>query len=97
MDNIVPILDMHELIEEGQKQNHCLASYADRIILNEYYAYWVSSPQRATLGILKVEEDIWKISQIRLFGNADASEKTINAIFLWINQSKIIKFFLLKI
>jgi len=84
-DTIVPIIDLHELIEEGQKQNHCLASYADRIILDEYYAYRVLSPQRATLGVKRVKDNMWKVSQIRLFGNGEPNEETIKIVRNWVN------------
>lgn len=85
-DAIIPIANFKELVVEGQQQHHCITSYHDRILSGNYYAYRVTHPERATLGLENTRNGQWSLDQLVLKYNGRVSEQTTAAITLWIQR-----------
>jgi len=85
-DDIQPIRNLSELKLEGKSQKHCILSYQDRILDLEYYAYRVTKPERATLGIRKTQDGRWMIDQLRLACNQRPSKETQEYVGRWLSH-----------
>jgi len=86
-DSIIPITGARELALEGKAQHHCVRSYEDPILNNEYYVYRVLTPERATLGLNLHEALPPSIDQILLSCNKPVSKETRNVIEAWITNA----------
>ena len=87
-EQIVPLQNHAELVKEGRKMHHCVASYARGVCAGHVYVYRVLAPQRATLAIGK-EKGIWKIYQLKGFANRQVSKETWKAVHDWIASSQM--------
>ena len=85
-DDIQPIRNLSELKLEGKSQKHCILSYQDRILNLEYYAYRVTQPERATLGIRRTREGRWMIDQLKLACNQRPSKETQEYVGRWLSH-----------
>jgi len=83
--DIRPILTIHDLIAEGQQMNHCVASYADRIMKKQKAIYRVLHPQRCTLSI-KVGNERVILDELRAKNNDNPFPQTVAYIKNWINK-----------
>jgi hypothetical protein len=83
-ENIQPITNLSELRLEGRSQKHCILLYQDRIMSNEYYAYRVIQPERATLGIKRTAKGQWIPDQLRLSCNRTPSKETQKFVSEWL-------------
>jgi len=86
---IVPIMNNHDLYEEGKTQHHCIASYHARIFHGEYYVYKILEPERATLGIKLIRGGGYSIDQIYLKYNGIVSTATRESVIAWFHDSII--------
>jgi hypothetical protein len=85
-ETIKPICNAYDLAVEGKTQKHCVRAYQRRIENQEYYAYKVIYPERATLGLVKKNND-WQIDQIQLRCNGQPSEQTIIHVKNWFYEN----------
>ena len=86
-DNIIPIVNGEELLQEGVDQKNCVASYHDDISTGHYFVYKVLSPERATLGLKLVSGQKPMLEQLYLKRNEEVSDKTRRAIIIWLKLS----------
>ena len=86
-DHIIPITNASALIDEGDKQSHCIASYRTRILDGRYYVYCILYPERATLGISMQGDSRPRIDQLKLKNNQTASQQTTNYVSNWMNNA----------
>jgi len=82
-DSIIPITGTRELAIEGQIQHHCVRSYEQSILNDEYYVYRVLAPERATLGVTLRKNLPPSIDQFLLSWNKPVSKETRNVIESW--------------
>jgi hypothetical protein len=85
--SIIPISNINMLIEEGLEMQHCVLTYASRIIYRQSYIYRVMEPERATLEFTELDQDIPKLSQLKLAKNREPSQETWHSVVLWLEQS----------
>lgn len=80
--DIVPVITIKELLEEGADMHHCVGSYAERVMTGESYIYRVLRPQRATLEISDTG-DMHHICQLKLAQNGEPSPETWAKVRYW--------------
>ena len=85
--NLVPLDTPELLIEEGQVQQNCVASYAQRIVARTTYVYRMTRPERATLSIV-LRRGRWAIGEIRGFRNRDVLSETHVAARNWLSDAQ---------
>ena len=83
---IVPIRNNKELMIEGKKQRHCVATYETRVMDGQYYVYRILEPERATLGVNVRSDGSVFVSQIKLVCNGEPSNETKQVIADWIKK-----------
>lgn len=77
------IKSLNQLIIEGKTQEHCVASYKDRILKKECYIYYIEEPERATIEVTE-RNGAYSIAQIKLKNNTEPSAETVHIIENWI-------------
>ncbi len=87
--DIVPLLTTEALVEEGEAQDNCVATYAERVRRRTTFIYRVLRPERATLSIVKGEDGDWRIDQLECSGNREVSAITRLAVKSWLDQYAI--------
>lgn len=86
-ESIVPILNPHDLLAEGQEQSNCVVSYANAIYNQSVYIYRVFKPVRATLSIKPNGPKKWRIGQLLQAHNEGVSDEHRILIINELNQS----------
>jgi len=84
--DITPILTAAALVAEGEDQNNCVATYAERVRRRTTYIYRVLRPERATLSIVRGEDGDWRIDELECRGNTQVSAITRQAVESWLDQ-----------
>jgi len=84
--DITPIMTVEALVEEGQAQNNCVATYAERIRRRTTFIYRVLRPERATLSIVRGEDGDWRIAELEARGNTNVSVMTRRSVESWLDQ-----------
>ena len=56
-----------DLVDEGEKNRHCIADYADRCVLGAFRAYRMSSETRSVTTTMKVQRGKWVFDQLEGF------------------------------
>jgi hypothetical protein len=84
-EDIIPITNIEELVQEATEMKNCVATYASSIISGGIYIYKVLQPERATLAI-NYDEDRLSLNELKAVSNGDATQETLNAIQWWLNQ-----------
>lgn len=85
-ESIIPIRNNIELMIEGKKQRHCVASYENAVMDGVYYVYRLLEPERATVGLNIRSDDSVFVNQIKLVCNGTASNETKQVIADWIKN-----------
>lgn len=83
---IIPIVTYDELVQEARSQNNCVATYAERIRKRTTFIYRVTSPERATLSIVRGHDGDWRIDELECWGNTRVSAITRLAVESWLDQ-----------
>lgn len=81
-DDIEPITTRQGLLEESERQRHCVASYVLSIENRRRAVYRVLRPQRATLS-LRSRDGAWEIEELRAKANAPVRRATEDAVRAW--------------
>jgi len=86
---IQPITSMRELTIEGEQQDNCVASYADRVRAGTTYIYRVTFPQRCTLSLGKAGDGVWRLSELEVSENRPANGSTRDFVDEWLARYRI--------
>jgi hypothetical protein len=82
---IIPICTMAELIEEGDVQDNCVATYAERVRHRSIFIYRVLKPERATLSIVRNPDGDWRIGELETCSNGEVSPLTRQLVDSWLD------------
>lgn len=87
---IEPITSPQNLVNEGEEQGNCVASYASRVRSGTSFIYRISQPQRATLSLVRagVESQDWKISELEAKFNTAVSAETEEFVHAWLDRNR---------
>jgi len=86
---IEPITSAAGLVDEGEEQGNCVASYASRVSAGHTFIYRVLYPERATLSIvLKTPFGGWEIGELETRFNTDASPETEDYVQAWLDRHR---------
>jgi len=86
-EHIVPITNSKDLVKEGKEQRHCITSYHSRIFNQQYYVYRITSPERATLGLILQKGFKPQLDQLKLKRNFSVSEQTSEYVLQWLAKA----------
>lgn len=84
---IEPITSAAGLVDEGEEQGNCVASYAQKVRDGNTFIYRILGPERATLSIVRKSQfDVWKIGELEGRYNTDASPETEDFVQSWLDR-----------
>jgi hypothetical protein len=84
---IEPVTSASDLVDEGEMQGNCVASYAGRVREGNLYIYRVLHPERATLSIARRGPlSAWEIDELECRYNTDVSEETEDFVQAWLDR-----------
>lgn len=83
-DAILPILTVQKLYGEGESMQHCVLLYAERVFSRQSYFYYILEPERCTLEVVKGDDGLWKIGEIKRFQNEEPSLETRMMVQEWL-------------
>ncbi|MDF1823459.1 MAG: PcfJ domain-containing protein [Verrucomicrobiales bacterium] len=89
---IEPITSPEGLVNEGEEQGNCVASYAERVRQGSTFIYRVLQPERATLSLVKRSPfSDWQIGELESKYNTDVQGETEDFVEAWLvrHQSMI--------
>jgi hypothetical protein len=78
-----------DMAQEGRAQHNCVGTYAARVCEGHTYVYKVTSPERATLSIVKGPGDEWRIGELRAACNTAVRDATWRAVKEWLGGGQI--------
>jgi hypothetical protein len=79
---IQALSSVRALWREGEAMGNCVMTYAKPILSGTHYAYKMLSPVRATILLVKREDD-WFPAEIRTYRNAHADAEIIDLVHAW--------------
>ena len=86
---IEPVTSAPGLVDEGEEQGNCVASYATRVSEGHTFIYRVLYPERATLSIvIKTPFGGWEIGELETRFNTDASPETEDYVQAWLDRHR---------
>lgn len=88
-DAIEPVASLDDLRLEGRSMHHCVATYAERIILGHGYVYRVHRPERATLYLGKDAHGSWCARELRGVRNRPVEKQTQVAVARWLRAAAV--------
>lgn len=80
--DIQALTSVRSLWREGDAMGNCVMTYAKPILSGTHYAYKILSPERATILLVKREED-WYPVEIRTHKNVPASSEVVDLVHAW--------------
>jgi hypothetical protein len=83
---IIPLRTPADLLEEGDAQDNCVATYAKRVEDGDVFIYRVLFPERATLSVVRGENGTWERGELKTARNASVSPATERAVEEWLMQ-----------
>ena len=84
---IEPLTCPRDLVDEGEIQNNCVASYARKMMTGKLYVYRVMGPDRCTLSIVKKKHG-WEIGELEGKYNVAASKQTEKMVKDWLKENQ---------
>ena len=81
---ILPVTSYDMLADEARTQGNCVASYWRNVVRHEAYIYRMTTPERATLAIVKRVDGQWHLSQIKATRNRPVALETRNVANRWL-------------
>lgn len=86
---IEPLTSTEALVNEGEEQGNCVASYAVRVRQGNTFIYRVLHPERATLSIVRPSTfGDWKIGELEARYNTDVSPETEDYVEAWLDRHR---------
>jgi len=87
---IEPITSPESLVDEGEEQGNCVASYASRVREGHTFIYRVLEPERATLSIVRKSlGGEWEIGELETRFNTPASDETEALVQAWLERHRL--------
>jgi hypothetical protein len=86
---IVPLQSPEQLIEEGEAQGNCVASYAASVAAGGTFIYRVLEPERATLSVVREADGSWSIGELKARYNADVQPATLRSVDGWLSRYRL--------
>jgi hypothetical protein len=83
---IIPLRSPADLLDEGDAQDNCVATYAKRVEDGEVFIYRILFPERATLSVVRGENGTWERGELKAARNASVSPATRRAVEEWLMQ-----------
>lgn len=84
---IEPITSAAGLVDEGEEQGNCVASYASRVREGNTFIYRVLYPERATLSIVRRSPLAdWEIGELEARFNTDVRDETEDYVAAWLDR-----------
>ena len=88
---IEPITSAASLVDEGEEQGNCVASYAPKVREGNTFIYRVLYPQRATLSIVRRSPLAdWEIGELESRFNTDVSAETEEYVAGWLERHRVL-------
>ncbi|MEM7697022.1 MAG: PcfJ domain-containing protein [Verrucomicrobiota bacterium] len=85
---IEPITSARALVDEGEAQHNCVASYAKYVREGSRFIYRVLEPERATLSIeRRNREASWFVSELEARYNTPVAEETEDFVAAWLDRN----------
>ena len=84
-DVIVPLLTRAALLEEGRRQQNCVADCSTLLARGKIAVYQVLSPERCTLSV-RLSRGRWRIDQLKAAVNREPRPETVVAVKAWFAQ-----------
>ncbi|WPJ95146.1 PcfJ domain-containing protein [Coraliomargarita algicola] len=79
---IQALTSVRALWREGDEMGNCVMTYAKSILSGIHYAYKMLSPQRATILLVKREEN-WYPVEVRTYKNEYAGARAVDLVHAW--------------
>ncbi len=86
---IVPLTTAEALLEEGEQQANCVASYVWRVLAGQTYIYRITAPERATLAITRLADGCWHRIELKGPCNRKVSDVTIRCVDTWLSRHRV--------
>ncbi|EED36846.1 conserved hypothetical protein [Luminiphilus syltensis NOR5-1B] len=86
-DAIVPLTTQQDIISEGHRMKHCIATYIRTVLEGNYYVYSGLFEEPVTIGVMKKPSVGWVIDDVRAKRNADPSKATMSALEAWLRSN----------
>jgi hypothetical protein len=84
---IEPITSPEGLVNEGEEQGNCVASYAERVRQGSTFIYRILDPERATLSLVKPSPfSNWEIGELEAKYNTDVRSETEDFVSAWLER-----------
>ncbi|MDF1658025.1 MAG: PcfJ domain-containing protein [Verrucomicrobiales bacterium] len=84
---IEPITSPEGLVNEGEAQGNCVASYAERVRQGSTFIYRVLAPERATLSVVKNSPFAdWEIGELESKYNTDVRDEMEDFVTAWLDR-----------
>lgn len=88
---IEPLTSAEALVNEGEEQGNCVASYAPRVREGTTFIYRVLHPERATLSIVRNSTPgDWRIGELESKYNTDVRPETEDFVASWLERQRVI-------
>ena len=88
-EDIVPLTDAGQLLEEGRAQRNCVGGYGPRVVAGKGFVYCVLKPERATLSLRLVADGGWEIEQLLRACNQPVSAATAQSVRSWLARESV--------
>ena len=88
-EDIEPLTDAGQLLEEGRAQRNCVGGYAPRVAGGKVFIYRVLRPERATLSLRLGSDGEWGIGQLLRACNQKVSPATTLAVLRWLARESV--------
>jgi hypothetical protein len=86
---ILPLNNPELLIEEGEEQGNCVASYADSVERGDTCIYRLLEPERATLSVVRDSDGCWCIGELQARFNEEVRPATWRSVEEWLDRYRI--------
>lgn len=87
---IEPLTSPEQLVDEGEAQGNCVASYAYKVERGDTFLYRVLKPQRCTLSIVRRDSSgVWRIGELESKFNTSADDETERYVESWLQRYQI--------
>ena len=87
---IEPLTSPEALVDEGEEQGNCVASYAEKVMRGSTFIYRVLRPDRATLSIVRQPASrSWKVGELEGRFNTPASDRVERRVAEWLRRFQI--------
>lgn len=83
--DIVPLVSVSDLAEEGKQQENCVEKYADHVRSGHFFFYRIMTPERATLSIKYCGFRTWRIQQLKGRRNRKVHLCTLRRVESWLS------------